>query len=340
MTHKMADFRLIHYTPSLKEEWDNFVETSKNGTFMLKRGFMDYHADRFPDHSLMAYRDDRLYALLPATASGSQFFSHSGLTYGGLITDKKANSKDILSLFNHICQTLSAEGFTSFHYTPAPHIYHRLPSEEDLYALFRLNATLSKRLISSVICQSDRIKFRDIRKAGIRKARKNKVTLRRSFNFAPFWQILSENLSEKYGEKPVHSLSEISLLASRFPENIALYTAEQNGETIAGVVMFISTNVAHTQYITASPVGKSIGALDFLFDHLINSEFNHMRYFDFGTSCEDGGRILNESLIYQKEGFGARGICYDSYTINLMQPEFKSSKIDTPLGLKNLSDTL
>ena len=43
--------KVIKYTRPLKEEWDAFVDVSKNGTFMLIRDYMDYHADRFIDHS-------------------------------------------------------------------------------------------------------------------------------------------------------------------------------------------------------------------------------------------------------------------------------------------------
>ena len=41
------------------------------------------------------------------------------------------------------------------------------------------------------------------------------------------------------------------------------------------------------------------------------------KYFDFGISTEHNGRLLNEGLIYQKEGFGGRGICYDTYEYTL-----------------------
>jgi hypothetical protein len=36
-------------------------------------------------------------------------------------------------------------------------------------------------------------------------------------------------------------------------------------------------------------------------------------YLDFGKSTETHSDILNENLIYQKEGFGARAVCYDTY---------------------------
>ena len=59
-------FDIIRYTPAMADEWNRFVATSKNGTFLFFRDYMDYHADRFRDHSLMFYRDGGLFALLPA----------------------------------------------------------------------------------------------------------------------------------------------------------------------------------------------------------------------------------------------------------------------------------
>ena len=44
-------------------------------------------------------------------------------------------------------------------------------------------------------------------------------------------------------------------------------------------------------------------------------DFHGYKYFDFGTSNEDMGRYLNEGLIYQKEGFGGRAVCYDWYEV-------------------------
>ncbi|WP_213786225.1 hypothetical protein [Citrobacter portucalensis] len=59
-----------------------------------------------------------------------------------------------------------------------------------------------------------------------------------------------------------------------------------------------------------------MGALDGLIDHLVNNKYGHMRYFDFGMSNEKQGLILNEGLISQKEGFGARTITHDFYEIS------------------------
>jgi hypothetical protein len=82
---------------------------------------------------------------------------------------------------------------------------------------------------------------------------------------------------------------------------------------LAGTVLYITKKVVHTQYISASPEGKAKGALDLLFDFLINIEYPMYEYFDFGQSTEKMGEYLNENLIFQKEGFGGRGIVYTIY---------------------------
>ena len=102
-------------------------------------------------------------------------------------------------------------------------------------------------------------------------------------------------------------------MASHFPSNIRLYAAYLDNEMVAGTVLYIMSRVVHVQYISASAKGKAVGALDLLFHHLINEAFPDKPYFDFGKSTEDHGRLLNKSLIFQKEGFGGRGVCYDTY---------------------------
>jgi len=121
----------------------------------------------------------------------------------------------------------------------------------------------------------------------------------------------------RHGVTPVHSLAEIELLAGRFPDRISLHTAERDGELLAGVVLFCSAHVAHAQYIAVGEAGREIGALDGLFRHLIARYAGETRYFDFGISNTDGGRVLNEGLARQKEEFGASAVVHDVYRLTL-----------------------
>jgi len=93
--------------------------------------------------------------------------------------------------------------------------------------------------------------------------------------------------------------------------------AFRGDEPLGGTLLFVNRDIIHTQYISASPEGKRLGALDMLFDELINRVADGYRYFDFGKSTEQGGAYLNENLIRQKEGFGGRGVCYDTYEWNI-----------------------
>ncbi len=298
-----------------QKEWDLFVKNSKQGTFLLERSYMDYHSDRFHDHSLMIYKNDKLYAILPGNEADHTFYSHQGLTYGGLITNSKATADDVCKVFAQINQYLKQQGFQKVIYKSVPRIYHQLPAEEDLYALFKeCRAQICARNISAVIDLQHPLKWYNIRKQGAKKATSQGIRIEYSEDYNNFWEILSTNLMQTYHAQPVHTLEEIRMLHERFPENIKLYVAlQEDGKMLGGTLLYITPQVVHTQYISASEEGKQKHALDALFLRLIQHEYKDCLFFDFGTSNEDGGKILNTSLIYQKEGFGGRGVVYDTY---------------------------
>ena len=302
----------------MADEWNLFVAASKNGTFLFDRHFMDYHSDRFCDHSLLVYRDQRLYALLPANQKDDTLVSHGGLTYGGLVTDSRCSAKGVLDAFTAINEYLRQQGFRHVVYKAVPWIYHQLPAEEDLYALTSVcHARLTIRDISSAIIGDRKIRFSESRKSGIRKAHRQGLSVAESTDFATFWQILNENLTGKYGVRPVHSVAELELLHSRFPEKIRLYMAFDGETPVGGTLLFLTPQVLHTQYISANAFGKQHGAIDLLFDHLINNTYKDYPYIDFGKSTVSDSADLNEQLIFQKEGFGARAVCYDTYEYDL-----------------------
>lgn len=316
---------VTRYTPKNHQTWNEFVKQSRQGTFLFDRNYMDYHQDRFHDHSLMIYYKDKLYALLPAnevvSASNNEIpqkelVSHQGLTYGGLLTCNKMTAELTCETFEAIGNYLKQEGFSKLTYKAIPWIYHKIPSEEDLYALIHVGkASFSAREISTTILLQNKLRFSEQRRRGVNKAKKNSLIIRQSSQedvFA-FWNILNNNLQQKYHTRPVHSNEELQLLMSRFPENIIGYSVLKDEEVIAGTIIFITPQVIHTQYIGASEKGKEEGALDLLFDYLINQKKWNTPYFDFGKSTEDRGNYLNTNLIHQKEGFGGRGVAYDTY---------------------------
>ena len=308
-------FEIVRYSAERAHEWNRFVAESKNGTFLFDRSYMDYHADRFDDASLMCYRDGRLYAILPANICDGVLFSHQGLSYGGLIMTERATTSDVCSLFREINELLRSMQIRKVCYKPVPWIYHRLPAEEDLYALFvTCQASLSRRNVASVICPARPVKWRYSRRYEAKRALANGVVVERSDDFQGFWGILADNLMQKFGARPVHTLEEILLLKSRFPDQIQLWVARDAEETlVAGTVVYVCGDVVRSQYISASPEGKKLHAVDAIYDHLIHEAYANVAFIDMGTSNMPHSSELHDSLIFQKEGFGGRAVCYDVY---------------------------
>lgn len=308
---------LVKYDESRECEWNKVLNRTKIDTFLFQRSFMDYHSDRFKDFSFLVYRKNNLEGIIPGNIQNDTWWSHKGLTYGGIVVTHNVRSSEVLEIFAALNDFLSNEGVKRIYYKPAPYIYHRYPASEDLYCLFRLGAEKVGCGLASAIRLNHKMLYSNLRKRMVKKAHKNKLVVQEQSGFSEFWSILEENLSIKYNRSPVHSLDEIELLRKRFPENIKLYCSLYKNEVVGGAVMFLAKQVAHVQYIAATELGKKLGALDLLFNYLIEKCAGDFKYFDFGISTEQGGVYLNEGLLFQKEGFGARGVVYETYSYEL-----------------------
>lgn len=306
------------YKDEYKNIWDDFVCSSKNGTFHLLRDFLEYHRERFQDHSLLIRNQNHdLIALLPANQAGNLLSSHAGLSYGGFITGTDMTAAAMLEVFESVLLYYKSCSIDRMLYKCIPYIYHRLPAEEDRYALFLAGAILSRRDVVAVIPQMNRLSFTARRKRGFAKAQKKGVHVSECRDYQAYWAILSEVLACRHNTKPTHNLQEIELLSSRFPNNIRLFCCWRDDIMLGGTVIYESERVAHCQYQAASDEGKRLGALDLIYDYLINDLYRNKPYFDFGNSNEANGRRLNQGLNYQKEGFGARAVAQDFYEINV-----------------------
>ena len=206
-------------------------------------------------------------------------------------------------------------------YKPIPSIYSSYPSEEDLYFLFRHNAHLVARGLSQTIIPRENLTLNKGRKYCRNKAIHAGLQVMESpSDIEGFWTVLNDTLLNHHNVSPVHSAAELQLLINRFPKQIRLYVVKDTEQNIlAGSLVFDTGKVVHTQYMAASERGKQIGALDLLITTLVSKEYYDKPFFDFGISTEDGGRILNEGLLYQKESFGGRSICYDSWELNISE---------------------
>ncbi len=310
--------KIRRYDQSLFSAWNTFVGQSKNGTFLFDRQYMEYHADRFADYSLLCFDGkERLIALFPASAKDGVVTSHGGLTYGGVVSGADMKTVMMLKVFASLLDYMRADGMHRLIYKAIPHIFHVMPAEEDLYALFINKANLYRRDASSAIFLPERIKFAKGKREGVRKAERNNLAVRESYDFDAFFEIGKQVMGTRYDLSPVHTSDEMSLLAGRFPDNIKLYASFGGDEMLAGVITFVFRGSIHVQYMYNSDKGLETGALDVVLHHLINDVYAGFRYFSFGVSTENDGIYLNEGLIHQKEMFGARSVVHDFYELNL-----------------------
>ena len=351
---------IIPYSINRKETWDAFVESSKNGTFLLKRNFMDYHSDRFFDCSLLVYAGispdgefkesglttKDLVAVFPANwdKENRTVHSHQGLTYGGLLVLPEVTQKEVMDMMQAILQYYrDYMQAVRLVYKPIPYIYSSLPSGEELYALFRAGARLTRRLVSTCVSMRNPMKMATLRMRQARKAVDHGFYIDRIIEgdietLREYWTLLEGVLEKYHNARPTHTLQEMALLMSQFPKNIRPYIVRHEKRIVAGVVVFECRKVAHVQYIASGEEGRTYGALDLLFRHLINERYKQFDYVDFGTSNEDGGRYLNEGLIHQKEGFGGRAVCYDTYEVNISSLSLAGDDVKY-LDLKRLNDS-
>lgn len=302
--------------------------SAKNATFLFNRDFMDYHNNRFTDFSLMVYKKEKLFALLPLNIENGVGYSHQGLTYGGLILQEKAKLFDSFEAFKEILKYLYKNNIQKLDIRIIPSIYNTLPSEELEYFLFKAHAKNIKKDVLMVIDYSNHLRFQKNRREGINKAKRNKLTLKIDGNFDDFWnQILIPNLAKKYQVKPVHSLKEIKLLATRFPNNIKQVNVYKDNKIVAGTTVFLTKKVIHPQYVSGNYDKNNLGSLDLLYDFICNHLDTNKAYFNFNISSENKGEILNKGLIFWKEGCGARTLVSNNFVVETNK--YKTLEIKT-----------
>ena len=317
---------ILPYSPEHRTLWDRTIDESRNGTFLLHRSYMDYHRERFEDASLLWLdQHGRAVGLFPACwhpLLPKTIVSHAGLTYGGCMLTPRIGLVQVGEMLRETIAYYKQQGAETLVVKPIPHIYATLPAEEELYWISRLGGRLTARAASQTVAlQEESVGFSTLRRRKVKRAEGEGcyVVDDTAANDLPaFWQVLDETLRTRHQVAPVHTVDELRRLIHDNAPHIRLFTIRQGSSLVAGTLLFEMNPVVHAQYIAASPAGREVGALDLLFHHLIERYRQQgFRFFDFGVSTEDGGQVLNEGLTFQKEGFGGRTICYDTYTLPL-----------------------
>jgi len=323
MTEQAADVSVASYEPGHAEVWEKIVARSRMGTILHTRRFISYHGDRFHDRSLILEdRRGKVVGVFPAAEDPiepERIVSHPGLTYGGLVHDGSVRGASMVEALEKITNHYRRLGYHKLRYKVVPAIYRSAPADDDLYALFRLGARRYRCDLSAAIDLSRRGKVSHSRPQRRRRAEAAGVSAKETWSdIAGFWRILEQNLSRRHGASPLHSLEEIKMLHDRFPDEILLMAAKVGTVLVGGIVLFLGGPVMKAQYTATTEEGRAMFALDPVIEQAIDlARERGCRYFDFGTNTSDEGQSLSQDLYQFKVSFGAGGVVYEHYEIEL-----------------------
>lgn len=312
---------VVVFDADQEDAWDQFCSNSINSTFQHSRLFLNYHKNRFRDASVLLLEEGKLVGVFPAAIKPDDdlvVVSHPGATYGGIIHQGRLLGKRMIDAIASLSKHYAQCGYRRLQYKVVPHIYTSVPAQDDIYALYSLGASLVRCDLSCCIDLRNRRKPSTRRKRGLKKAL-GLVSLSDDINkLDELWSVTAQNLSRKHDASPVHSIDELLQLNKCFPDRIHLSAAVINNHVEAGVIFFSTPSVWHAQYIASSETGYDTSALDAVFDHAISrAQQGGVRYFDFGTSNEEQGRVLNAGLYQFKSEFGGGGLAHEYYEMTL-----------------------
>ena len=315
----VKNYTVRKYQPSDYALWNDFISQAKNATFLFHRDFMEYHADRFEDFSLLVFEADRLIAVLPANIKNDEVHSHEGLTYGGLVTDKKNKTVETFAAVDAILEFLKNHQVKWLFLKMLPSFYESGGNQETDYFLYQKGAVLHRKDLNLAMNLKEPLSVSKSKMKHFRKMSLQGLSYVQTTDLASFWnQVLIPCLAERYKANPVHSLQEIEKLHSLFPENIKHFSVFYKDEIVAGITIFETERVVKSQYGATTATGRDFRALDYLFINL----FEHYQkqgksFFDMGTVNQNEGRIVNLGLLNQKEELGCSVYNQDFYKLAL-----------------------
>lgn len=315
-----------NYSKEFENEWEEFVSSSVNGTFMQERKFLGYHpSERFSDHSLMFMEDKRIVAVLPAALvqqeNKSMLISHPGASHGGLIIKSSISTKKSLELVSALVEYCAMAGFHYIRLKPVPKVYHKELSDQLDFALrfsgFKLEYTELATVLELKKGEEAFLKrvMSDTAFRNYQKALKSGLSVVEDGDINDFWPILENKLKHNHNTKPAHTLDEINHLKTLYPDRIKLFAAYEGVTPAAGVLAFLlNDRVINCFYIAHLDSFQHLRPLNLIFGHMMEWGMkNGFSYLDWGISTEEKGSRVNTGLFRFKEGYGGHGVLREGY---------------------------
>ena len=293
-----------------KKLWDEYVQSSNNGTIFHLRNFLSYHQQRnFEDASFIFYENNKIIALFTAAVIDECLYSHPGASFGGFIYNQLSfkSSQKIISLLKEYAQQ---KDFKTITVIPPPFIYYKNYNEAMEYCLYINNFKITEYYISSFVdLTNNPIDLVHNRKKRYIKKLKHEFEFELSNDLNAFYPILLDNKS-RHSANPTHSKQELKILMQQFPEQIKLFLSYKNNKVIGGSLIFITTKntcILFYNMINYDYQELQVASLQ-IYETLKWAYQNKIQFLDIGVSqlYKNNTIIPHDSLINFKEQFGAQ----------------------------------
>ncbi|MCX6150163.1 MAG: GNAT family N-acetyltransferase [Ignavibacteriales bacterium] len=305
------------------KEWDEFIESSDNGTIFHTRKFLSYHPkDRFKDVSLVIKKKNSIFSLLPAVVIERDdkkiLSSHAGASYGSFAYDSDLNFREAFDLVEILLAYAKELKCDRIQLTPPPIIYQSKLSNYIDFALVSNGFQYLKREVSSVVqldVEKDKLiyTYRPEARTALKKSQKMGIEIVECERFEEYYAILKKNLRMRHNVNPTHTLDELLKLKQMFPTRIRLWGAFLGDKLIAGVCNFSANpKVVLAFYISHDDDYQEYRAVNLLFYEIMKRyQEEGYKFLDFGIFTVN--MDPNWGLARFKENFGSRGIFRDYF---------------------------
>jgi len=313
------EIEIQKYSLKFKELWDSFIDKADNGFFFFKRNYMEYHADRFYDYSLIVFIDNEIKALFPCNLNGDIIYSHQGLSYGGVLHEVDADIYILNSIHKAIISYFNNLGIKHINISPIPSLYSK--TKNDFYEQI-LKEEPTNILVQKPISTIDHelVKLPTRRKLRIPKTHEDNYCFEIVDDMNMVWPMIEQCYLSQHGFNPVHSQSEIAYLKNCFPEKILINTIKENvpnAPILAALITLDDKRIVKFQYIGYTEIARKANVIDYLYYKTINKSISENKNVDMGHSIDINSNQINNKILFAKRRHGAVEITATTYSIDL-----------------------
>lgn len=316
---RFQEVTIEQYSVENKVEWEEFVQSSNNGTMFHLQSFLDYHAPgKFEFTNYIIRHKEKIIAVLPGgyKENGTIYWSPIGASYGSFVTGD-IPFELALKTVDAMLEFFRERNVKEIFLIPPPLIYNLTFNQHIEYAMLYRNFDFEYHYISHAIDLSHGANVYKNYQARARRKIKHSlknpdIKIVENKDYEAFYPILVKN-KLKHNAKPTHSFEDLIRLEQLIPERLKLFMAYYKDIPIGGHLLFLANkNVSLCFY---NVIDYDYAFLDtgyILLNHVVDwSIANGYKWCDIGVSqdtASDNPMTPSLDLIYFKEKFGARGI--------------------------------